>query len=259
MKLFLDQKRYIETANGIDLSIPIRAGEDNVNAWYCPPVIIEPVKTDQFIGDVNQGGVVNFKNITLNPHGNGTHTECVGHISSENYTINKCLKEFHFEANLITIEPKEYWNKEYESSDAVITESCLKTALKGLPQLKALIIRTAPNSSDKKQRHYSNTNPPYFTREAMEYINQFGVMHLLVDLPSIDREVDGGKLEGHRIFWNYPKDPQINKTITELIYVPDNTKDGEYLLNIGIASLESDAAPSKIVIYELIISEHFIE
>ena len=40
-------------------------------------------------------------------------------------------------------------------------------------------------------------------------------------------------------------------TITELIYVPNEIKDGLYLLQIQIASLEIDASPSKPVLYEI--------
>src|ERR1700741_4763931 len=79
-----------------DVSIPLRAGDENVNAWYVGPVKIEPVKMGDWIGDVKQGGSVNFRNIFFNPHGNGTHTECVGHISKEDYSINQCLKKFFF-------------------------------------------------------------------------------------------------------------------------------------------------------------------
>lgn len=78
----------------IDISIPLRTGEENVSAWYVNPVKIEAVQSGDWIGDVNKGGSVNFRNITFNPHGNGTHTECVGHISKENYTINKTLTTF---------------------------------------------------------------------------------------------------------------------------------------------------------------------
>ena len=90
----------------------------------------------------------------------------------------------------------------------------------------------------------------------MEYIYELGIEHLLIDLPSVDREEDGGKLENHRIFWQVKnkeadENSKINNTITELIYVPEEVKDGLYLLNIQIPSIELDAAPSKPVIYIL--------
>ena len=52
----------------------------------------------------------------------------------------------------------------------------------------------------------------------------------LVDLPSVDREVDGGRLEAHHAFWGLPDNPRHHCTITELVYVPSNAPDGMYLL-----------------------------
>ena len=64
----------------IDLSIPIMAGNENVNAFYIDPVTYIPFQAGSFVGDVNQGGSCNVNTITINPHGNGTHTETVRHI-----------------------------------------------------------------------------------------------------------------------------------------------------------------------------------
>jgi hypothetical protein len=36
-----------------------------------------------------------------------------------------------------------------------------------------------------------------------------------------------------------------------MIYVPENIEDGIYLLNIQIASFETDASPSKPILYEI--------
>src|SRR5690606_24842789 len=126
MKLFVNKNEYIETDTGFDLSIPLRAGEINVNAWYANPVKITPVVTENFIGDVNKGGSVNFRDLYFNPHGNGTHTECVGHISKDNYTINQCLKEFHFKAKLISVTPAVERNQQYDTTDLVITRPIIE-------------------------------------------------------------------------------------------------------------------------------------
>jgi arylformamidase len=58
------------------------------------------VENENWIGDVNRGGTVNFRDVYFNPHGHGTHTECVGHISKEHFTINQCLTAFFFLAQL---------------------------------------------------------------------------------------------------------------------------------------------------------------
>jgi arylformamidase len=121
--------------------------------------------------------------------------------------------------------------------------------------LTSLIIRTLPNDDDKLAREYS-TGPPYFTKEAMEFIAECGFKHLLVDLPSIDRMYDDGHLSNHRIFWDVAEGKfetneysRTDSTITELIYVPNVIQDGAYLLNIQIAPFASDASPSRPMLF----------
>lgn len=244
--LKINDKQYkIDLSKPIDLSIPLHSGKDNVSAWYVNPVKIEPVMTEQFTGSVKLGGSVNFRNISFNPHGNGTHTECVGHISSEDYSINNCLKTFFFLAQVVSINPDKLSN-----GDDIITLSQIEK-LDIVNNTKALVIRTLPNSKSKKSKQYSNTNPPYIEASAMKYLTSMGIEHFLIDLPSVDREFDDGKLEAHHAFWEYPHNTKLNRTITELIYVPDSCTDGNYLLNLQIASFENDASPSKPILYAI--------
>ena len=232
----------VDFSKPIDISIPLRTGEDNVNAWYCDPVKIEPVVMGEWVGDVNQGASVNFRNVFLNPHGNGTHTECVGHISKENYTLNRQLKQFMFLAELISVTPEKI------GDDFIITKAQLE-ALCNFENTEALVIRTLPNHDEKIKHHYSNTNPPYLHHEAATWLVEKGIKHLLLDLPSVDREQDQGQLLAHHAFWKYPKDTRLDCTITELVFVNDLVKDGLYLLNLQITSLENDASPSKPILY----------
>ncbi|NUM51630.1 MAG: cyclase family protein [Flavobacteriales bacterium] len=229
----------------IDISIPLSASVNNISAWYVPPPRFEPVKTNDFIGNVNEGGSVNFRNIFFNPHGHGTHTECVGHISKENFTINQCLKNFFALAEVVSIEPEIIAN-----GDKVITAQQIVNLCQF--QTQALIVRTLPNATNKLNRQYSNTNPPYFLKEAIEVLLQKNIIHLLTDLPSVDKEKDEGKLLAHHTFWNYPTNAQTHKTITEMVFVPDAVLDGLYLLNLMIAPFENDASPSKPVLYKII-------
>jgi kynurenine formamidase len=251
MKISLDfnDKQYsVDLAAPLDLSIPLRAGLENPNCFWAPAVEIWPVVAGDFIGDTTKGGAVNFKNITLNPHGNGTHTECVGHISTEKFTINDCLRRFHFLAKLVTLYPTRL-----DNGDRIILKKQVEDMMK-LGEAEALILRTLPNDDDKRSRNYSGTNPPYLHHEAVEYLVQCGIEHLLLDLPSVDREEDGGKLLSHRAFWRYGyAADQIRKncTITEMIFVDNHIQDGLYLLNLQIASLELDASPSKPVVYKV--------
>jgi len=240
-----NNKTYqIDLSKPIDISIPLRAADDNVTAWYVGVPKFTPVMENGFIGDVNLGGAVNFRNIFFNPHGNGTHTECVGHISKEQHTINKCLQEFFFLAEVISVTPERI------ATDSIITQEQIEQVWQN-NGAKAIIIRTLPNNKNKLLMQYSNTNPTFMDNKAAQFLTNNGIEHLLIDTPSVDREEDGGLLKAHHVFWEYPHNTQQQRTITELVFVPDAVLDGSYFLNIQIASFENDASPSKPVLFRI--------
>jgi kynurenine formamidase len=243
MKLTLgkDGRHYsFQTEKGMDLSISMNP--KGPRAWYVEPMRIEPVRTEQFLGSVAEGGAVNFRDVYFNPHGHGTHTENVGHIVDTNVPVVNSISSSHFFANLISVELKN------QSNDWVVSEE----SLEGFDlKVEALIIRTKPNDHSKVQRQYSGTNFPYLTLGAMQRIVDAGVQHLLIDLPSVDREEDGGALAAHHLFWNVPAEPNFQKTITELIYVPNEIADGTYLLNLQVSNFANDAAPSRPMLFDL--------
>ena len=233
----------VDLSQAIDISIPLSAVK-NPLAWYIDPLTIAPVQQDDWVGSVAQGGVVNFNTITFNPHAHGTHTETVGHITKEVYSVNKALSQFFFMAELITVTP------EVRGEELVISRKQLMYALKE-KQPEALVIRTMPNTQDKKTRQWSHKGWPFMSETAMHHLRELGVKHLLIDLPSVDPEKDEGKLLSHRAFWNVPEEPRLDATITEMIYVPHQVQDGSYILNLQIASFENDATPSKPVLYRI--------
>ena len=239
------RKIEVNISNPIDISIPLDIKKDNINAWGVKDPKIFPEIVDGHEIRVSSGAVVNFNNIHFNPHSHITHTECVGHITKEVHSVNKNLKYFIFLAEVVTVVP------ESDGKDFFISEKQLKTALKNKKR-DAIVIRTLPNLKDKKSMKYLNTNPPYLLEEAAIYLREKGIKHLLVDLPSVDKEKDGGALLAHNAFWNTAGEVRMNATITEFIYVPNEVEDGEYLLNLMIAPFENDATPSKPILYEII-------
>ena len=248
MKILLEYKenRYeADLSQPLDISIPLPKNGDGVNCFYAPPFEFSPYTAGDWVGAVAKGAPVNFMNVRINPHGNGTHTECVGHITSDIYAINDALKQFHFMAKVVSIYPQVL-----ENGDRVILRAQVEEAF-AAGDAQALVIRTQPNDATKLSRQYSYSNPPYIDAAAMAYILEAGVEHLLLDLPSVDREEDEGKLAAHHIFWEHPKATNYTRTITEMIYVANEIKDGIYLLNIQIPSFSLDAAPSKPVLYGL--------
>jgi len=237
-------KYTIDLSKPLDISMPIRGSKDNANAWYIEEPKIEPAQIGEWTASVKEGASINFNNIQFNPHAHGTHTECVGHITEKFYSINKCLKTFFFRAEVITVAPEKI------DEDYVISKSQLKFLLKHRKP-EALVIRTMPNTKDKLSRQYSNTNWPYLTEDAAEFIKKIGVQHLLVDLPSVDKEKDDGKLLAHKAFWDVNGKIRKNATITEFIYVKNKIQDGKYILNLQIAPFENDATPSKPILYKI--------
>ncbi|MCY1224147.1 Kynurenine formamidase [compost metagenome] len=246
-----DQNFEVDLSKPIDISLPLTNTDENPIAWYIEKPVIEPVRFGHWVGKVSEGSSsTNFNNIFFNPHGHGTHTECLGHITTEFYSINQHLKTFFFTAEVVSVEP------EIRGEDLVITRSQIEKALDGkLPE--AIVIRTLPNLQEKRSKKYSDTNPPYLEEKAAVFIREKRIKHLLIDLPSVDKEKDQGKLLAHKAFWNVKNtqklndDARLDATITELIFVRDEVEDGSYLLNLQIASFENDASPSKPVLYKI--------
>ncbi len=241
----------IDFAKPIDISIHTDESSACAKAWYVDPVTIEPVLTEQFTGSVKAGGTVNFRNIFFNPHGNTTHTECVGHIADEVYNLQDHLTTYLFKSQVITLAPMNYQEEESEwrkQGDLILMLEQFKSKID--TDTEALIIRTTPNSDSKKTMQWSSSNWPYLDHEAATYLAAIGIKHLLIDLPSVDREFDGGKMLSHRGFWNYPEKTRFDATITEMIYVKNEIADGTYFLNLQPASFVNDASPCKPVIYK---------
>lgn len=236
------QTYQVDLSRPIDISLPLTGGSDRVDAFHLPAMKVEAFQAGSFVGDVLQGGPCNVNTLTINPHGNGTHTETVGHISAEKETVYDSVKRFWFTAELVTVDTSLVFD------DRVIMPNQLEHALARHPE--ALIIRTRPNDDSKRHRHYSGANPPYLHADAARLIRDAGVQHLLLDIPSVDKEEDGGVLAAHRAFWAYPESTRGTCTITELIFVPDAVKDGFYLLNLMVTSIMNDASPSRPVLYK---------
>lgn len=243
----IGQKEYLyDPSQAIDISMPLRLYTENASCYWAEPVKASTIRSGSFVGSVAEGGSCNYQQLTLTPHGNGTHTECYGHISSnKEATINNCLAQFLFFAKLITIAPELR-----DNGDLVITFSSFITVL-GDSKPEAVIIRTLPNDNSKLTRQYSGTNPPYLEAEIAAYLAAANIKHLLVDLPSLDKEQDNGVLAAHHAFWQYPDATRKDATITELIYINDRIADGNYLLQMQVLNLEMDASPSRPIIYQL--------
>jgi len=255
-----NKKHTVDFSKGIDISIHLNFNGEQPNTYGVDKAMARPYQDGNFIGDTRKGGPCNFETYSFTPHCNGTHTECIGHITDERIDILSSLNEEMIFSTLISVSPEnttENYTPELNSEDLVITKRGLENKLQGIsPEfLNGLIIRTLPNSESKKSRDYMKEKPPFFSIDAMEHIVSLGVKHLLVDTPSVDRLLDDGHLSSHNIFWE-TKGKEFNpntkkKTITEMIFASENIKDGRYLLNLQIPAFVSDAAPSRPILYKV--------
>ena len=268
------QKYDFDASDPIDISIPLRFDGPQPNAYGVAPATSTPCASGELTGDTRQGGSCNFEQYTFIPHCNGTHTECVGHITHERISVRDCLRDAFIQAVLISVEPEaveratDTYAIQPRTDDSVITKGAIENALgkagigpqEAVPMASsALIVRTLPNTPDKLVRSYLMEVPPYFTTGAMETIVESGFEHLLVDLPSIDRLYDEGKLANHRMFWKIDQGSfelseiaRRRSTITEMIYIPNDVADGRYLLNLQIAPFASDASPCRPLLFRIL-------
>jgi len=251
---------------GISLAIPLQFNGPQPNHFGAPKATAEPMGSGDFIGDVTQGGSCNAEQLTLNPHCNGTHTETIGHIvedENQQFAPYQVIQFPLIKACVLTVQPvqnyqgKESYSTDISRNDYVICQDMLSSVSKSLQGVKALVIRTLPNDDSKTSRQYGADNePPFFTHEAMQWlVKKTDVAHLLVDMPSIDKMYDDGLLSNHRLFWQVDQigrwlgDNQSHKTITEMIYVPNEVKDGLYTLNLQVAAWQLNAVPSNPVLF----------
>ncbi|MFZ1731260.1 MAG: cyclase family protein [Bacteroidota bacterium] len=285
-----------DLSKGRSIAIPLRFSGTQPNSYDVPPAIAVPFEAGAFIGDTRRGGSCNFDTVTLTPHCNGTHTECVGHISNERISVEDILKPSLLPATLISVQiehamqSEEHYEPAKAEGDLLITASALRNGFEkvdpsfstetaagaaadfehpgtgtGHPVsgidagfYEAIIIRTLPNDSSKLSRRYMEEPAAFFSIEAMRFLRGLGVRHLLVDIPSLDRAFDEGRMVAHHIFWDaamgsheiLPGDASPC-TVTEMIFVEDDIPDGRYLIDIQIAPFVADAAPSRPVIFPL--------
>lgn len=239
----------VDLSKPIDLSMPVHAGEGQLRAWWVDPVRMDPVRNGEVEYAVTSGAAVNFRNILFNPHGHGTHTESVGHIAPEIHPVGEQLKRYFFTAQLISVRPEERRAPDAKT-DHVITLEQLRNAVSDRPP-EAIILRTLP-VSDHTAQDWSGTNPAYLQSTACAWLRSIGVKHLLLDLPSVDREEDGGVLAAHHAFWDFPNTVDRERTISELLNIPAEVRDGDYLLELQLPHFMNDAAPSRPVLYALL-------
>ena len=260
-----DDEWRVRLDQPLDIAIGLDFDGPQPNHFDAPRASAEPLKVGDFVGDTRLGGSCNARRLHLTPHCNGTHTECIGHVTDDHPGIGDVAPPAFMLAGLVTITPEPAVQSSDTTSpasgpkDKLITQATLSHGLTtiGDPNIEAIVVRTLPNDRAKQFRKYGKTGvPPYFSLDAIAHLVAIGVRHLLSDTPSVDRDHDEGRLAGHRLFWGLPATSRHvddasrpEATVTEMVFVPDEIIDGVYLLNLQVPPFLSDAAPSRPVLY----------
>lgn len=258
----------IDAARPVSLAVELDFAGPQPRHFGAPPASARPFEAPGFAGSVERGASCNCEILTLIPHCNGTHTECVGHLTRERLDVRGVAPFGFLPALLVTLTAEaaatcgEGSSPAPRAGDALLTRRALERAWPArLPfAVRALILRTRPNTPDLRSRDYSaGESPPYLSQQAASLIVERGIRHLIVDLPSIDRSHDEGMLTAHRLFFGLApgvaelaRATRADATVTELACVPDELRDGPYLLELQLPALGGDAVPSRPLLYPLL-------
>ncbi len=257
----------VDLERPISLAIDLDFSEQQPRHFGAPLASSRPFAVPGFSGSVEHGASCNCNTVILIPHCNGTHTECVGHLTREPLDAHRVTPTGFLPALLVSVEAvaaeaaSESTEPPPQSGDLLITRRAIQRSWPTSAPFepRALVIRTVPNRPDKRHQDYTDKTPPYLSREAAMMLIERGIEHLVVDLPSIDRSHDEGHLTAHRIFFGLPRasvalaqSTRARSTITELAYIPDTAADGAYLLALQVPAIGGDAVPSRPLLYPLL-------
>lgn len=256
---------HVDLARPHTLAIALRLDAAQPRWFSAPSARAIPLHLGAFTGSVLDGASCNCTTLELTPHCNGTHTECVGHLTREAVDVSETVPRALQPAWLLSIQPEvpgaaEPCEPPAHPTDRLITRAALLRAWPShpAPTPRALVIRTLPNGSEKCARDYQQQPAPYLTPAAAQLLVERGIEHLVLDTPSADRAEDDGQMSAHRIFFGLPPRSQelaragrAHCTITELAFIPDTLNDGRWLLSLQVPRIAGDALPSQPLLYSV--------
>jgi hypothetical protein len=228
-----------------------------------PPATARPFVAGDFNGDVSQGASCNCRVVTLVPHCNGTHTETVAHLTREALRPGDVVPLHPLPALLIDVVPREAAlagetaEPMPRTGDRLLTAAEISAAWDAVcPTFapgfapRVLVIRSGPGSAVEPA--------PYLSLEAAGLLVARGIEHVVLELPSMDRAEDEGRLGAHRIFFGLPPGStrlsdarRAHCTITELASVPPGLVAGACAVQLQLTAWSGDAVPSRPVHFEL--------
>jgi kynurenine formamidase len=260
------QKVRAALDRGVSLAIAVEFGAPGPRHFGAGAPASKPFSIGSFTGSVATGASVNCSTVTLTPHCQMTHTESVAHLTREPGDAWRVVPRGLLPAVVVSVVPEparetsESTDPQPFPTDTLISKRRLRAAwpMGRMVDPVAAVIRTLPNDPGKRTRDYTDLVPPYLTREAVEWLVEKRIEHLVLDVPSVDRTHDEGHLVGHRLFFGLPPGSHARgdasrsrATITELAFVPDEVHDGPCILSLAVPAIGGDAVPSQPIVYPL--------
>lgn len=214
-------------------------------AFYLPNFQVAPVQLDGFIGDTDRGGSCNVNQISFTPH-NLTHIETAAHIIKSGPTVKDIpIQTMHGICQVIDLSDAEF-------PDNYIHPDHIKSQLLD-HSIQILAIKT-PASIIPADHDFSGTDPLSLHPTTGKYLSEHhpDIKLLIVDLPSVDQEDDGGKLLAHRYFLEIEgNSTSKRKAIIELAYFSEIKSSGRYYAIITPARVDLDAMITDVVLFDL--------
>ena len=260
------QKVRAALDRGVSLAIAVEFGTAGPRHFGVGAPESRPFALGSFSGSVATGASANCSTVTLTPHCQMTHTETVAHLTREAGDAWRVVPRGLLPAVVVSVVPEpasessESTDPQPYATDALITKRRLRAAwpMTRMVDPVAVIVRTLPNDATKRTRNYTELVPPYLTREAVQWLVEKRIEHLVLDVPSLDRTHDEGRMVGHRLFFGLPPGStargdaaRSRATITELAFVPDEVHDGPCILSLAVPAIGGDAVPSQPIVYPL--------
>lgn len=256
----------VELGRGASLAIEMR-GDGPLPAFFVPGRMhTEPLSVGGFTGDTRTGGSCNVSRLDLVPHCHGTHTEGIGHVTDQRAAVQDQFDGRPALAWLATVTAvdagaaSDGYHCPVAEREPLVTRDELARAIRGCAaEATALVLRVRPLAAPLPVRDF-NAEPgyPLLSAEAMSWLSGHAFDHLLIEMPSLDRAEDGGRLGNHRAWWGLPpgdrdmgRAQHPRRVITEMIRVPDTLDDGLYWLQPGLSPIHGDATPSRPQLYPL--------
>jgi kynurenine formamidase len=242
----------VDFASAVSLALELDFTAAQPRHFGAPPATSERFQVANFEGEVARGASCNCRRITLVPHCNGTHTESASHLTIAQRPLHEFLPAGPVPALLLTVRPTDAMQGDEDTmplplpGDRLVTRAGLLAAWAphSAAAPRALLLRTGTDWDDSE--------PPFLTRQLMQELVARGIEHLVIDLPSVDRLADEGRLTAHRIFFGLPagstdlaEAARASATITELAHFPERLRDGPCAVQIQIPAWSGDAVPSR--------------